>query len=46
MLVCGVDDYHHFTPEHPPAYDLAPEARAHHAEAMARSGRILYRGRG
>lgn len=43
MLVRGVDDFHHFAPERPPAYDLAPEARAHHAEAMARSGKILDR---
>ena len=43
MLVRGVDDYHHFAPERPPAFDLAPEARAHHAEAVARAARILYR---
>src|SRR5438093_930891 len=24
----GVDEYHHFAPEQPPAADLAPEARA------------------
>jgi non-haem Fe2+, alpha-ketoglutarate-dependent halogenase len=46
MLVRGVDDHHHFVPEHPPAADLTPEARAHHAEAVARSARILYRGTG
>jgi non-haem Fe2+, alpha-ketoglutarate-dependent halogenase len=46
MLVRGVDDYHHFVPEWPPAADLAPEARAHHAESVARSARILYRGTG
>jgi non-haem Fe2+, alpha-ketoglutarate-dependent halogenase len=46
MLVRGVDDDHHFVPEHPPAADLTPEARAHHAEAVARSARILYRGTG
>jgi non-haem Fe2+, alpha-ketoglutarate-dependent halogenase len=46
MLVRGVDDYHHFVAEHPPAADLSPEARAHHAEAVARSARILYRGTG
>jgi ectoine hydroxylase-related dioxygenase (phytanoyl-CoA dioxygenase family) len=44
MLVRGVGDYHHFAPEHPPASDLSREARAHHAEALARSGKILYRG--
>jgi chlorinating enzyme len=46
MLVRGVDDYHHFAPERAPTSDLAPEARAHHAESVARSGRILYRGTG
>jgi ectoine hydroxylase-related dioxygenase (phytanoyl-CoA dioxygenase family) len=46
MLVRGVDAYHHFVPERPPASDLAPEARAHHAEAVARSTKILYRGTG
>jgi non-haem Fe2+, alpha-ketoglutarate-dependent halogenase len=46
MLVRGVDDYQHFAAEHPPAADLAPEARAHHAEAVARSTKILYRGTG
>jgi phytanoyl-CoA dioxygenase PhyH len=46
MLVRGVDDYRHFAPEHPPAADLAPEARAHHAESVARSAKILYRGTG
>jgi len=46
MLVRGVDDYHYFAPEHPPASDLAPEARAHHAAVVARSAKILYRGTG
>jgi len=46
LLVRGVDDYHHFVPERPPAADLAPEARAHHAEVLARSAKILYRGTG
>jgi non-haem Fe2+, alpha-ketoglutarate-dependent halogenase len=46
MLVRGVDDCHHFVAEHAPAADLTPEARAHHAEAVARSARILYRGTG
>ena len=46
MLVRGVDDHHHFVPEHPPAADLSPEARAHHAESVARSAKILYRGTG
>jgi ectoine hydroxylase-related dioxygenase (phytanoyl-CoA dioxygenase family) len=46
MLVRGVDDYHYFAPEHAPAADLAPEARAHHAAVVARSAKILYRGTG
>jgi hypothetical protein len=46
MLVRGVDDHHHFVPEHPPAADLSPAARAHHAESVARSAKILYRGTG
>jgi non-haem Fe2+, alpha-ketoglutarate-dependent halogenase len=46
MLVRGVDEHHHFAPEYPPASDLAPEARAHHAEVVARSAKILYRGTG
>jgi non-haem Fe2+, alpha-ketoglutarate-dependent halogenase len=46
MLVRGVDDYHHFAPEHPPASDLAQEARAHHAAVVAQSAKILYRGTG
>ena len=46
LLVRGVDDYHHFAPERPPAADLAPEARAHHAEVLAGSAKILYRGTG
>jgi non-heme Fe2+,alpha-ketoglutarate-dependent halogenase len=46
MLVRGVDDYHHFVAEHPPTADLTPGARAHHAQAVARSARILYRGTG
>ena len=46
MLVRGVDDYHYFAPEHPPASDLAPEARAHHAAVVAQSAKILYRGTG
>ena len=46
MLVRGVDEHHHFAPEHPPTSDLAPEARAHHAEVVARTAKILYRGTG
>jgi len=46
LLVRGVDEYHHFAPEQPPAADLAPAARAHHAEVVARSAKILYRGTG
>jgi ectoine hydroxylase-related dioxygenase (phytanoyl-CoA dioxygenase family) len=43
MLVRGVDAYGHFAPERPPAADLDPAARAHHAEALARAAKILYR---
>ena len=46
MLVRGVDNDHHFVAERAPAADLSPEARAHHAESVARSARILYRGTG
>jgi chlorinating enzyme len=46
MLVRGVDDYHYYVPERAPAADLSPEARAHHAESVARSAKILYRGTG
>jgi non-haem Fe2+, alpha-ketoglutarate-dependent halogenase len=43
-LVRGVDHHHYFAAERRPAFDLAPEARAHHAEMVARSAKILYRG--
>ena len=46
MLVRGVDDHHYYVPERPPAVDLSLEARAHHAESVARSAKILYRGTG
>jgi hypothetical protein len=46
MLVRGVDDFHYYVPERPPTADLSPEARAHHAESVARSASILYRGTG
>jgi len=46
MLVRGIDEHHHFAPEYPPASDLAPEARAHHATVVAQSAKILYRGTG
>jgi hypothetical protein len=46
LLVRGTDHHGHFRPEHAPAGDLTPEARAHHAESMARSARILYRDTG
>jgi ectoine hydroxylase-related dioxygenase (phytanoyl-CoA dioxygenase family) len=46
MLVRGVDEHHHFVLEPPPMADLAPEARARHAESVARSAKILYRGTG
>jgi hypothetical protein len=41
--VRGVDDGHHFVAERAPAADLSSEARAHHAESVARSAKILYR---
>ena len=44
MLVRGVDTYHHFAPEQPPASDLSPDALGQHAESKARSTKILYRG--
>jgi ectoine hydroxylase-related dioxygenase (phytanoyl-CoA dioxygenase family) len=46
MLVRGVDDHHHFAAERPPVRDLSAEARAHHAESVARAAKILYRGTG
>jgi non-heme Fe2+,alpha-ketoglutarate-dependent halogenase len=46
LLVRGVDEHRHFAPERVPAADLTPEARAHHAEAVARAATILYRGTG
>jgi non-haem Fe2+, alpha-ketoglutarate-dependent halogenase len=45
-LVRGVDRHHHFTLERSPTADLAPEARAQHAESVARAAKILYRGTG
>jgi non-heme Fe2+,alpha-ketoglutarate-dependent halogenase len=44
LLVRGVDTYHHFAPEQPPASDLSPDALGQHAESKARSTKILYRG--
>lgn len=46
MLVRGVDEHHHFLPERAPVHDLAPEARAHHAEVLGRVSKILYRDTG
>jgi non-haem Fe2+, alpha-ketoglutarate-dependent halogenase len=43
LLVRGVDDYHHFHLERAPTADLSAEARAQHAESIARSAKILYR---
>src|SRR5258705_853892 len=43
-LVRGVDDYHYFDHEEPPAADLDPAARERHAAIMKRQGAILYRG--
>jgi non-heme Fe2+,alpha-ketoglutarate-dependent halogenase len=46
LLVRGVDAYHHFLPETPPAADLDAAALAHHAAVTARAARILMRGTG
>jgi non-haem Fe2+, alpha-ketoglutarate-dependent halogenase len=43
-LVRGVDEFHHFDLEEPPAADLDPAARERHALIMKRQGEILYRG--
>lgn len=40
----GVDQYHHFDLEEPPAGDLDPAAMARHAAIMKRQAEILYRG--
>ena len=46
MLVRGVDAYHHFLEETPPAADLDAAALAQHAAVTARAARILMRGTG
>ena len=46
MLVRGVDRYHHFLPETPPAADLDEAALAQHAAVTARAAQILMRGTG
>jgi non-haem Fe2+, alpha-ketoglutarate-dependent halogenase len=46
MLVRGVDTYHHFLEETPPAADLDAAALAQHAAVTARAARILMRGTG
>jgi non-haem Fe2+, alpha-ketoglutarate-dependent halogenase len=46
MLVRGVDEFGYYVPERPPDADLSPAARAHHAECVTRSAKILYRGTG
>ncbi len=43
-LVRGVDRYHHFEAEQPPARDLDPAAMERHAAILKRQGEILYRG--
>ena len=43
-LVRGLDAYHHFDLEEPPAADLEPAARARHAAIMKRQAELLYRG--
>ena len=42
-LVRGVDSYGHFEPEQRPEFDMAPAARAHHADVMARINQVLMR---
>jgi len=46
VLVRGVDAYHHFEAEQPPAYDFAPEAIAHHRAVTGAQAQTLYRGTG
>src|SRR5918996_743558 len=46
LLVRGVDTYHHFLEETPPAADLDPAALAQHAAVTARAAQILMRGTG
>ena len=46
MLVRGVDTYHHFLDETPPAADLDQAALAQHAAVTARAAQILMRGTG
>jgi non-haem Fe2+, alpha-ketoglutarate-dependent halogenase len=46
MLVRGVDTYHHFLEETPPAADLDAAALAQHAAVTARAAQILMRGTG
>jgi non-haem Fe2+, alpha-ketoglutarate-dependent halogenase len=46
MLVRGVDTYHHFLEETPPAADLDEAAVAQHAAVTARAAQILMRGTG
>ena len=46
MLVRGVDTYHHFLAETPPAADLDAAALAQHAAVTARAAQILMRGTG
>jgi non-heme Fe2+,alpha-ketoglutarate-dependent halogenase len=44
MLVRGVDAYHHFEPESPPAADLDPAAVAHYRAVTERQMKVLFRG--
>ncbi len=46
VLVRGIDQYQHFDAEQRPAYDLAPEALAHHHAVTSRQAQTLYRGTG
>ena len=41
MLVRRVGKYGHFNPEQRPEFDLAAAPRAHHAEVMGQTNRVL-----
>jgi non-haem Fe2+, alpha-ketoglutarate-dependent halogenase len=45
-LVRGEDRFHHFEAEQRPAYDMAPEAVAHHAAVAGAFAQILMRDTG
>jgi non-haem Fe2+, alpha-ketoglutarate-dependent halogenase len=45
-LVRGTDSHHNFAPEHPPAFDMAPDAVAFHAAVTGAHTQILMRDTG